>query len=68
MVTSLCLFFHYLVWMTMAISMMFSLASWIIAIKAIKEGDSKLIQAAFSIFFLVCHLMAGVSFCYLLVF
>lgn len=66
--SNLCLFFHYLVWMTLVVSLMLCGVSWALAVMAIRSKDSKLIQVTFSIWFAVVHWVAGLCICYLLAF
>lgn len=66
--SSLCLFFQYLVWMTMIISMMMCFVSWILGVQAVAMKDPKMIQVAFNNRFLLCHFVAAVCISYLLVF
>lgn len=65
---SIVLFLSYLIWMIMLVSMLLCMASWLVAVQAIRLGDPKLIQVAFNGRFAFYHLMAGVCLCYLLVF
>ena len=65
---SLCLFVHYMVWMTMVVSFMLCAASWMVAVQAVRTGDAKTMLAVFNTRFAFYHLMTGFSICYLLVF
>lgn len=65
---SVLLFISYLIWMIFVVSMILCGTSWLVALQAVRQGDTKLMLAAFNGWFALYHLVCGTSICFLLVF